>query len=76
MAMNHWEEGSSHGASGGDIISVAEASSLLGVHRNTVYRLIHEGELPAFKLVPGGRWRFRRQEINHWIDDKQGRGVR
>ena len=59
-----------------DIISVPEACRVLGVHRNTLYKLIQEGEIPAFKLVTGGHWKFRRAALLEWIDDKQGRGVR
>ena len=46
--------------SGTEIISVAEACDFLGVHRNTIYKLIREGEIPAFRLITGGRWKFRK----------------
>lgn len=59
-----------------DIISAPEACKVLRVHRNTLYRLIQEGEIPAFKLLSGGQWRFRREALEQWIDDKQGRRVR
>jgi excisionase family DNA binding protein len=64
------------GESAAEIISVPEACRVLGVHRNTLYKLIQDGEIPAFKLVSGGRWRFRRAALIEWIDDKQGRGSR
>ena len=57
---------------GGDLISVPEACRFLGVHRNTLYRLIHEAELPAFKMTRGGRWRLRRNDLQNWLEDKQG----
>lgn len=57
---------------GGDVISVADACRFLGVHRNTLYRLIHEENLPAFKMSRGGRWRFRRADLRGWLEDKQG----
>lgn len=57
---------------GGDVISVADACRFLGVHRNTLYRLIHEEDLPAFKMSRGGRWRFRRADLRGWLEDKQG----
>lgn len=57
---------------GGDVISVAEACRFLGVHRNTLYRLIREEELPAFKMSRGGRWRLRRTNLRDWLEDKQG----
>jgi len=60
-----------HGENG-DVISVAEACGFLGVHRNTLYRLIREEELPAFRMSRGGRWRFRRAHLRDWLEDKQG----
>jgi excisionase family DNA binding protein len=35
------------------LLSVPEAADILGVHRNTVWHLIADGELPAVRL--GGR---------------------
>jgi excisionase family DNA binding protein len=57
----------------GDIIRMPEACRILGVHRNTLYRLIQAGEVPAFKMIVGGQWRFRRRELEQWLEDKQGR---
>jgi excisionase family DNA binding protein len=53
------------------VIAVTEACKFLGVHRNTLYRLIREEELPAFKMTRGGRWRFRRTDLRDWLEDKQ-----
>lgn len=57
---------------GGDWIPIAEACRFLGVHRNTLYRLIRDEELPAFRMTRGGRWRFRRTDLRDWLEDKQG----
>lgn len=62
-------------ASGSDVISVPEACEFLGVHRNTLYKLIRAGEVPAFKLMSGGRWKFRRSALEQWLEDRQGRGL-
>lgn len=56
-----------------DLISLQEACRFLGVHRNTLYKLIQEGEIPAFRMVTGGRWKFRRKELEQWLEDKQAR---
>jgi excisionase family DNA binding protein len=56
-----------------DIISVAEACEFLGVHRNTLYKLIQAREIPAFRMMTGGRWKFRRSELEQWLEDKQTR---
>jgi excisionase family DNA binding protein len=59
-----------------DIMSVAEACAFLSVHRNTLYKLLREGEIPAFRLTTGGRWKFRRRELEQWLEDRQARSVR
>ena len=56
-----------------DIISVPEACKFLGVHRNTLYKLIQAGDLPAFRMMTGGRWKFRKKELEQWLEDKQSR---
>ena len=58
-----------------DIISVPEACRFLGVHRNTLYKLIQAGELPAFRMMRGGRWKFRKGELEQWLEDKQSRSL-
>ena len=58
-----------------EIISVREACKFLSVHRNTLYKLIREGEIPAFRLIRGGRWRFRKQDLDEWLHDRQARRV-
>lgn len=64
------------GISERELISVPEACQFLGVHRNTLYKLIREGELPAFRLVRGGRWRFKRSDLVQWLEDCQARGAK
>lgn len=59
------------GNTGADVISVPEACRLLRVHRNTLYRLIRDESLPAFKMTRGGRWRFRKSDLRDWLEDKQ-----
>jgi excisionase family DNA binding protein len=36
----------------------------------TVYTMAQQGELPAFKVR--GQWRFRRTDLDAWIDAKTG----
>lgn len=54
-----------------DIISVPDACKFLGVHRNTLYKLIQAKEIPAFRMIRGGRWKFRKTELEQWLEDKQ-----
>ncbi len=60
---------------GSELISVPQACEFLGVHRNTLYKLIREGEVPAFRLVKGGRWKFKRNDLEQWVEDRQVRGA-
>lgn len=59
----------------GQLISVAGACEFLGVHRNTLYKLIREGEIPAFRLIRGGRWKFRRSDLEQWLEDRKARRI-
>jgi excisionase family DNA binding protein len=54
----------------GDIMTVSTLAAYLQCHQSTVYRLLKEGRLPAFKL--GSDWRFRRSEIERWIAGQHG----
>jgi len=61
---------------GDRIISVPQACDMLSVCRSTLYKLIHAGDIPAFRLARGGRWKFRTQDLEEWLETKQARGVR
>ena len=50
----------------GEILTLDEVAVFLKAGKRTVYRLAQNGEIPAFKL--GGTWRFRRSELERWID--------
>ena len=51
-----------------EILTVGQVAEFLHLHVMTVYRLAKEGRLPAFKV--GGRWRFRRNDLESWIADR------
>lgn len=48
-----------------DILTPAQAASLLGLHAKTVVRMAREGRLPATKAL--GRWRFVRRTLEEWL---------
>lgn len=48
-----------------EILTLEEVATYLKASKRTVYRLAQQGDIPAFKL--GGTWRFRRDELDHWI---------
>jgi len=49
------------------LLKVDEAAEFLHCSRATVYRLIHEGELPAFRLGHNGSLRLRVDAVEEWI---------
>jgi len=50
---------------GEEILTAAEVADLLRIHPSTVYKLLRQGELPAFKV--GSNWRFLRTSIDEWL---------
>jgi excisionase family DNA binding protein len=56
-----------------EILTVSEVAGLLKVAEKTVYTMAQEGELPAFKVR--GQWRFRRTDLDAWIDAKTRRAA-
>jgi excisionase family DNA binding protein len=56
-----------------DVLTLPELALLLRVGRKTVYTLAQDGEVPGFKV--GGQWRFRRRDIEAWIDTRTRRST-
>ena len=57
-----------------EVLDIREAAEYLGVSADTMYKYASDGFVPAFKL--GNRWRFRRQRLIEWMDEraeKQGK---
>jgi excisionase family DNA binding protein len=46
------------------VITVRGLAEYLRVHPSTIYRLVKQGLLPAFKV--GSDWRFNREDIQRW----------
>ena len=53
------------------VLTVRELAGYLRVHQSTVYRLVRERKLPAFRV--GADWRFNREELERWMIDEQKR---
>jgi len=47
-------------------MTVRDVADYLNVNEKTVYRLAQRRELPGFKVA--GAWRFRRADIDKWIE--------
>jgi excisionase family DNA binding protein len=47
------------------LLTLEQVAEYLNVDKFTVYRLLAEKELPAFKV--GNQWRFKRKLIENWL---------
>jgi excisionase family DNA binding protein len=48
-----------------NLLSLEQVAQYLNVDRFTVYRLLAQKQLPAFKV--GNQWRFKRKMIDAWL---------
>ncbi|MBL4305137.1 MULTISPECIES: methylation-associated defense system helix-turn-helix domain-containing protein MAD1 [Vibrio] len=53
------------------ILTLKEVAAYLKLAEKTAYRLASEGKLPGFKV--GGSWRFKREDLETWIDSQKGK---
>jgi excisionase family DNA binding protein len=53
------------------VLTVRELAGYLRVHQTTVYRLLREHKLSAFRV--GADWRFNREAIERWMTHEQKR---
>ena len=51
-------------------LTTAEVLAYLQVNLRTVYRLIKAGKIPAVRV--GRQWRFRKRDIDAWLDGQRG----
>ena len=57
------------------LLTAMEVAAYLSVSKITIYDWAQKGRIPAFRL--GHHWRFRRSEIEEWLDlNRQRRTVR
>lgn len=55
-------------------LTTEEVLEYLQVNLRTVYRLIKAGKLPAVRV--GRQWRFRKRDIDQWLENQRTRGAR
>jgi excisionase family DNA binding protein len=53
-------------------LTTEEVLAYLQVNLRTVYRLIKAGKIPAVRV--GRQWRFRKRDIDAWLDSQRQRG--
>ena len=52
-----------------EILTIQELAEYLKLNEKTAYRLAGEGKLPGFKV--GGSWRFKRDDLETWIEKQK-----
>ena len=50
-------------------LSIEDVAKRFGVNVTTVYRLVQQGRLPAFKI--GNQWRFSETRLEEWVADRE-----
>jgi len=48
-----------------NLLTIEEVADYFHVGRNTIYRLLAQKRLPAFKV--GNQWRFQRKMLESWL---------
>ena len=51
-----------------EILTADEVAELLRIHPATLYKMIKNGDLPAFRV--GSDWRFSRNSIEKWLESR------
>ena len=51
------------------LMTIEEVANYLRVKKRTVYDWLKKGKIPAIKTV--GQWRFKREQIDAWLDGKR-----
>lgn len=50
------------------VMTIDELAEYLQVSKSTLYKLAQAGRLPAQKV--GKHWRFRKEAIDRWLDER------
>lgn len=50
-------------------MTLEEVAGFLRLSKDSVYRLVQGGKIPASKV--GTQWRFRKSEIDNWLEENK-----
>lgn len=56
-----------------NVMTLEEVAAFLQVHPSTIYRLLKQGKIPAFKI--GSDWRFNQESIERWMMEREATNV-
>lgn len=51
------------------LMTLQEVAEYLQIKDRTIYQWVQQGKIPGFKL--GNVWRFRREDIDLWIEERK-----
>jgi excisionase family DNA binding protein len=54
----------------GDVLTIQELSAYLKIPKSTLYKIVREGKVPCQKI--GRHWRFRKEGIDRWLEERHG----
>ena len=54
-----------------ELLSVEELCSTLNIGRNTAYRLLQHGDIPAFRV--GRKWKITKEALEQYVSLKNNR---
>jgi excisionase family DNA binding protein len=57
--------GKNRGLMAEQLLTLEQVADYLNVDKFTVYRLLNDKQLPAFKV--GNQWRFKRKLLENWL---------
>ena len=50
------------------LMTVRDLSDYLHVHTSTIYRMLRQGEIPAFRI--GSDWRLNIESVDRWCSEQ------
>ena len=52
-----------------DVLTIDELAEYLQVSKSSLYKLAQDGKVPGQKV--GKHWRFRKEAIDRWLDERK-----
>ena len=54
------------------MLKTREVAEILGLSKQTVTKMARKKVLPAYRI--GGEWRFRKEEVDKWLEARKNEG--
>jgi excisionase family DNA binding protein len=56
------------------LLGLTDTARYLGISKPTLYKLVGQKEIPAFKHTGSRVWKFDKQELDAWIEKQKQQG--